>query len=189
MSTWRNLNVDLKGFKCDLKEFKCDCISDQEIWLAYVASLHKIVKYLLVIAQIDGKLPFTPRSKNPPIWTLWTWRQNDRSGRQLQPLIPRGGSSIRGPPGTSVVASHLRPPPAPPLPEVRVCATNIFTQSDTVAGAIRRFVNSRLHHLRFDAANTLALLAWHPVFQIFDIITPRYVPAFSCCPEASPYKN
>ena len=51
--------------------------------------------------------------------------------------------------------AHLTPTP-PPHPEVGVCATNIFTGSDIAA------------------ANTLALLASHPVsVQKFDIITPR----------------
>ena len=41
-------------------------------------------------------------------------------------------------PGTLVFASHLHP-------EVRVCATNIFTRSDIVAATILHFVNSCCH--------------------------------------------
>ena len=67
---------------------------------------------------------------------------------------------MRGAPGTLVFALHLHPHP---YPEVRVCATNIFTGSDIVAATIFRFVNG-----------TLALLASHPVsVQKFDIITRR----------------
>ena len=53
----------------------------------------------------------------------------------------RGGSRMRGAPGTLVFATHLHP-----HPEVRVCATNIFTGSDIVAATIFRFVNGRCHH-------------------------------------------
>ena len=55
--------------------------------------------------------------------------------------IARGGSRMRGAPGTLVFASHLHP-----YPEVRVCATNIFTGSDIVAATIFCFVNGRCHH-------------------------------------------
>ena len=40
--------------------------------------------------------------------------------------------------------AHLTPTP-PPHPEVRVCATNIFTGSDIVAATIFRFVNGLCH--------------------------------------------
>ena len=67
----------------------------------------------------------------------------------------RGGSRMRGAPGTLVFATHLHP-----HPEVRVCATNIFTGSDIIAAIISRFVNSCCHQS-------------HPVsVQKFDIITP-----------------
>ena len=53
----------------------------------------------------------------------------------------RGGSRMRGAPGTLVFA-HLHPQPHP---EVRGCATNIFTGSDIVAATIFRFVKCCCH--------------------------------------------
>ena len=44
-----------------------------------------------------------------------------------------------------------------PTPEVRVCATNIFTGSDVVAATIFRFVNGRCHHYTSSTCVTFCL--------------------------------
>ena len=85
--------------------------------------------------------------------------------------IHRGGSRMRGAPGTLVFASHLHP-----HPEVRICATNIFTGSDIVAATIFRFVNGRCHH--YTSSTCVRNLISHDAFEN---LGPRRVPAFSCC--------
>ena len=67
-------------------------------------------------------------------------------------LLFRGGSTMRGPPGTLVFASHLHP-----HPEARVCATNIFIGSDIVDATILRFLNGFCHHYTSSTCVTFCL--------------------------------
>ena len=83
-------------------------------------------------------------SRKRDIHSNRTRTYNSKSNQNIVPVYTiRGGSRMRGAPGTLVFASHLHPQPHP---EVRVCATNIFTGSDIVAATIFRFVNGRCHH-------------------------------------------